>query len=286
MPASSIPANSVPGGSIRADSLPGGSIPANSLPGGSVPEGLVLADLDAAGSVFVKAGADVEVELAVYEGLGKRAFLARRLGSTRSPVPMLVLETLDSGGWVEDWSPELSEATRSLLHEVHSLPAPAGVPRMGAAANPWTAIAADPARLLRLQVCSAKWLEASLDKLSTAAASARTAGESLIHRDVRAANLWRHDGRLVLADWGSAAIGEPWFDLHLWLVALGAEGGPAPSLGQGPHAVGQAALIAGLQVLLAPSRDSNPTLFDLRRRRLQVALPWAAHLLELPPPGE
>ena len=291
IPAASIPASSVPASSMPGDSIPPSSIPADLVPGGSVPEGsipqdLVPAGLDAAGSVFVKAGADVEVELAVYEGLGKRAFLARRLGSTRSPVPMLVLETLDSGGWVEDWNPELIEATRSLLHEVHSLPAPAGVPRIGAAANPWTAIAADPARLLRLQVCSAKWLTANLDTLSAAAASARTEGDSLIHRDVCAANLWHHDGRLVLAGWGSAAIGDPWFDLHLWLVALGAEGGPAPSLGQGPHAVGQAALIAGLQVLLAPSRDSNPTLFDLRRRRLQVALAWAAHLLELPPPGE
>jgi hypothetical protein len=103
---------------------------------------------------------------------------------------------------------------------------------------------------------------------------------------VRAANLWCHAGRLVLADWASSAIGDPWLDHHLWLVARHAEGGPAPDTSHGPHAPGHAALIAGQRPLLAPARDANPALFDQRCRRLAVALSWAARLLRLPAPQQ
>ncbi|MBP2706723.1 TIGR02569 family protein [Microbispora sp. RL4-1S] len=248
-----------------------------------------IADRAGGGSVFVKVGANVDrvefgTELAVYEALGERPFLPRLLASTREPLPMLVLEMLEPEHWLREWTPGLVAATRELLHEVHMLPAPPGVPVLRAKPNPWEAVAADPARLLRMHVCSQRWLTDHLDMLHGAAAEAPTEGDSLIHRDVRAANLWWHDGRLVLADWASAAIGHPWLDHHLWLVALHAEGGPAPELGQGPHATGHAALIAGQQPLLTPARDADPALFDQRRRRLGVALSWASRLLDIPPP--
>ncbi|SDL74316.1 hypothetical protein [Nonomuraea jiangxiensis] len=249
-----------------------------------------MAELFRGGSAFVKAGpgpatrAELEVELAVYEALGDRPFLPRLLGGTREPVAMLVLEALEPRGWVRRWTPPLVEATRKLLDDLHELPAPPGVPRLETTANPWEAIAADPARLLRMNVCSDRWLATHLPALHATAAEATTSGDSLIHRDVHAPNLWCHDGRLVLTDWGSAAIGDPWFDLHLWLVARHAEGGPAPEADQGPPAAGHAALIAGQQPLLTPARDANPALFDQRRRRLAVALSWAARLLGIPPP--
>jgi uncharacterized protein (TIGR02569 family) len=248
-----------------------------------------LADRSGGGAVFVKAAGpadrpDLDTELAVYEALDGRRFLPRRLASTREPVPVLILEALEPDGWVRGWTSALVEATRTLLHDVHTLPAPSGVPVLGAVPNPWDAIAADPTRLLRTGVCSDRWLATHLDTLHDAAAEAPTAGASLIHRDVRAANLWYHGGRLALADWASAVIGDPWLDHHLWLVALHAEGGPTPDTGQGPHATAHAALIAGQQPLLTPARDANPALFDQRRRRLAVALSWAARLLHVPAP--
>ncbi|GII54467.1 hypothetical protein Pth03_28560 [Planotetraspora thailandica] len=248
-----------------------------------------IADRAEGGSVFVKAaeiadGAEFGTELAVYEALGDRPFLPRLLASTREPLPMVVLEMLEPEYWLCEWTPSLVAATRKLLHDVHMLPVPPGVPVLRARPNPWEAIAADPARLLRMHVCSQRWLAGHLDTLHDAAAEAPTEGDSLIHRDVRAANLWCHDSRLVLADWASAAIGDPWLDHHLWLVALHAEGGPAPDTDQGPHATGHAALIAGQQPLLTPARDTVPSLFDQRRRRLTVALSWASRLLDIPPP--
>jgi hypothetical protein len=73
-------------------------------------------------------------------------------------------------------------------------------------------------------------------------------------------------------------------DHYLWLVALHAEGGPAPETNQGPHAAGHAALIAGQQPLLTPARDANPALFDQRRHQAAAALSWAVRLLHLRPP--
>lgn len=259
------------------------------VPGGHSESVTRLADRTGGGAVFVKAAgpadhAGLDAELAVYQALDGNRFLPRRLASTREPHPILVLEALESAGWVHDWTPHLIAATRTLLHEVHALPAPAGVPVLDAVPNPWDAIAADPTRLLRMGVCSNQWLARHLDTLRAAAAEAPTAGASLIHRDVRAANLWFHGGRVVLVDWASAMIGDPWLDLHLWLVALHAEGGPAPDSGQGRHAVGHAALIAGQQPLLTPARYVDPTLFDQRRRNLAVALSWAARLLGIPAP--
>lgn len=257
--------------------------------GGHSRSAIRVADRADGGAVFVKATgaaarAELDAELAVYEALNGSPFLPRLLAVTREPIPMLVLEALEPDGWVHDWTPHLTTATRALLREVHALPAPPGVPVLGAAPNPWEAIAADPGRLLRMGVCSDRWLTTHLDTLHAAAAQAHTEGNSLIHRDVRAANLWYHDDRLVLVDWASAVIGDPWLDHHLWLVALHAEGGPAPETGQGPHAAGHAALIAGQQPLLTPARDANPALFAQRCRRLAVALSWAARLLRIPLP--
>jgi hypothetical protein len=240
-------------------------------------------------TVFVKAASpaartDVAVEQAVYQALSDEPFLPRLLASTHEPIPALVLEALPHDGWVGEWTPHLVEATHRLLDHVHGLRAPEGVPRLGVIPNPWDALAADPQRLLRLDVCSADWLTTHLDTFHAAADDAQTTGDSLIHRDVHAANLWQHDNRLILLDWASAAIGDPWLDHHLWLVALNAEGGPAPEARQGPHATGHAALIAGIQPLLTPAHDTNPPLFDQRRRRLATALSWAARLLHIPPP--
>jgi hypothetical protein len=248
-----------------------------------------IVECDDGTTAFVKAAgpaarADIAIEQAVYQALPGQPFLPRVLASTHEPVRALLLETLPHAGRVREWTPDLIDATHRLLDYVHDLPAPELLPRLGAMPNPWETLAADPHRLLRLNVCSAGWLATHLDTLRTATEDARTAGDSLIHRDVRAANLWHHQNRLILLDWASAAIGDPWLDHHLWLVALNAEGGPAPEVRQGPHATGHAALIAGIQPLLTPARDTDPPLFDQRRRRLVAALSWAARLLHLPAP--
>lgn len=250
-----------------------------------------LARLADGRTVFLKAagpGAEVTAEIAAYESIGQASFMPRLIAVSRDPVPLILLEALPADGWVSRWTPEAIASTEALIAQVHATKAPAGLPRWtdpgrdGPGA--WRAIAREPDRLLRMGVCDEQWLSAHLAALTEAAGQARVSGGHLVHGDVHAANICYRAGRLVLVDWATAAAGDPWFDTHNWLVAMAAEGGPPPDERQGPGAVGHSALIAGAQVLLAPSKGSNPVLFDLRRERLATALAWAARLLQLPPP--
>jgi uncharacterized protein (TIGR02569 family) len=250
-----------------------------------------LARLADGRTVFVKApgpGMDLTAELTAYESIGPAGFMPRIVAMSRDPIPLILLEALPADGWVTCWAPEAIADTEELIAAVHATEAPAGLPRR---ADPgtrgprsWLAIAQHPARLLRMRVCSEQWLSAHLAALAEAASRARGSGDRLVHGDVHAGNLCYRAGRLVLVDWATAAAGDPWSDTHNWLVAMAAEGGPPPDERQGPGAASHAALIAGDQVLLAPSADSDPVLFDLRRQRLATALAWAARLLRLPPP--
>lgn len=241
-----------------------------------------LARLADGRAVFVKAagpGEDLTAELAAYESIGPAPFMPRVVALSRDPLPLIILEPLRANAVAD---------TAELLALVHATKAPAGLPRWadpGAGGNrAWQLIARQPARLLRMHVCTAPWLAQNLAALADAASRARMAGDGLVHGNVHGPNLcYRPDG-LVLADWATAAAGNPWFDIHDWLVAMAAEGGPPPEEREGPGAPGHAALIAGSHVMLAPARDSNPALFDLRRQRLAVALAWAARLLGLSPP--
>jgi hypothetical protein len=250
-----------------------------------------LARLADGRTVFVKAagpGADLSAELTAYEAIGAAPFMPQALAVSRDPAPLLALEVLPADGWITSWTSASIADAKKVIAQVHAVPASAALPRWTdpgiGGPSAWLVIARDQTRLLRMHVCSQQWLSANLEALTEAASQAGRSGDRLVHGDLHAANLCYHQDRLVLADWATAAAGDPWFDTHDWLVALAAEGGPPPDERQGPGAVGHTALIAGTQALLVPSRDSDPVLFDIRRQRLAVARAWAARLLGLPPP--
>jgi uncharacterized protein (TIGR02569 family) len=250
-----------------------------------------LARLADGRTVFMKTagpGADLTAEIAAYESIGQAPFMPRLIAVSFDPVPLIILEALPAGGWVTRWTRQAIADTEELIAQVHATEAPAALPRWtdpgSGGPNAWRAIAREPDRLLRMGVCSEQWLSAHLTALTEAAGEARLSGGTIVHGDVHAANLCNRGDRLILVDWATAAAGDSWFDTHNWLVAMAAEGGPAPDERQGPGAVSHAALIAGDQVLLAPSMNSDPVLFNLRRQRLATALAWAARLLQLPPP--
>jgi uncharacterized protein (TIGR02569 family) len=250
-----------------------------------------LARLSDGRSVFVKAagpGEDLAAELAAYESVAPAPFMPGVVALSRDPVPLIVLEALPADGWVTQWTPEAVDDAADLLALVHATRAPDALPRWADpdadGARAWQLIARQPARLLRMHVCTAPWLAANLAALTGAASQAQLAGDRLVHGDVHGPNLCYHRDGLVLVDWATAAAGNPWFDTHDWLVAMAATGGPPPEERQGPGAAGHAALIAGNEAVHAPARDSKPALFELRRQRLASALAWAARLLRLTPP--
>jgi hypothetical protein len=88
----------------------------------------------------------------------------------------------------------------------------------------------------------------------------------------------------VLVDWNLACVGNGAFDVAFWLPSLRLEDGPEPwevMTQAGPLAAAVAGFFAARAGL--PPPEGAPTVRDFQRRQLDVALPWAARELGLPP---
>jgi len=111
------------------------------------------------------------------------------------------------------------------------------------------------------------------------------AGEAFLHLDVRSDNLCLRDERAVLVDWNLAHVGNPLLDIVCWLPSLKLEGGPDP-WELVADSQGFAALLGGFFASRAglPPPPTAPTVREFQRRQAEVALPWAARELGLPPP--
>ena len=55
-----------------------------------------------------------------------------------------------------------------------------------------------------------------------------TAGETLLHTDVRADNMLVTEHGIVFVDWAHASRGAAWFDLAAWAPSVAMQGGPDP----------------------------------------------------------
>jgi hypothetical protein len=182
-------------------------------------------------------------------------------------------------------------AVRSSLEQIAATTPPAGVPSIEIYrefAGRWRIIEEDPAPFLSLGLCSPEWLEAALPTLAEAAESAPLAGESLLHLDVRSDNICLADARALLVDWNWACVGNPVLDLAAWLPSLHLEGGPAPEEILPTGAEGFASLLAGVwgsSAALPPPPGALPRVRTLQRAQVEIALPWAARALGLPPLG-
>jgi Phosphotransferase enzyme family len=139
--------------------------------------------------------------------------------------------------------------------------------------------------LLATDLCSRAWLQDALPLLVEASDAAQLGGEELLHFDVRSDNLFFLDRRVVLVDWNHACVGNGHFDVAFWLPSLRLEGGPDP-WDVLPEAGGLAAAVAGFfaaRAGLSPPAGA-PTVREFQRRQAEIALPWAARELGLPPP--
>lgn len=246
-------------------------------------------------SAFMKLGTDAEtaaglrVEWSVYSQVSA-PFLPAVLGwdDADGDAPLLLLEDLSAAYWPPPWLPGQIERVLALLDQVAATRPPPGLialESLRAGLGGWPFVAADPAPFLALGLCSATWLEAALPALIEAEATAPLGGESLLHLDVRSANLCFSGERVVLLDWSYACRGNPRMDVAFWLPNLHGEGGPEPDEIL-PGEPGLAALLSGFWAAragLPPPTPGSP-LRRARRRYLGVAFPWAARALGLPPP--
>jgi len=254
--------------------------------------------LDGGGTAFVKHADDANTaawlrrEFEVYEHLHDD-FRPDVLGwYDDDDLPVLVLEDLTACAWPPPWTPARVDAVRETLARVAAHPRLAGlrhVRETTGGGNDWLAVAEDPVPLLSLGLCSRTWLERALPALVAAVESDDLDGDTLLHCDVRSDNLcFRTVGgklRTILVDWNFVSVGDPQFDVAAWLPSLRDEGGPAPAdvLPDANPAI--VAYVAGFFAARAglPPIPTAPRVRDVQRRQLEVALPWAASVLGLPP---
>jgi aminoglycoside phosphotransferase (APT) family kinase protein len=139
----------------------------------------------------------------------------------------------------------------------------------------WRVVEADPAPFLSTGLRDAAWLERSLPAILAAADSAPMDGDNVGHFDVRSDNLCFRDGRAVLVDWNWTSLANPTVDIVGWLPSLHVEGGPPPWEVL-PDVRELAALVAGVWAAVAglPPPETAPTVREVQRRQLAVALDW------------
>ena len=215
-------------------------------------------------------------------------FIPELLGWHDGEQTLLAIADLSDAHWPPPWTPRQIDAGRAALDELHATPPPPDLPPIAAereSLNGWELVAEDPEPLLSTGLCSPPWLEAALPGLLETGRTCVLAGEAFLHLDVRSDNLCLQEGRAVLVDWNFAHVGNPLLDTVGWLPSLKLEGGPDP-WELVPDSQGFAALLAGYFASHAglPPPATAPRVREFQRRQAEIALPWAARELGLPPP--
>jgi hypothetical protein len=153
----------------------------------------------------------------------------------------------------------------------------------------WASLRSDPPPAL--DPGSRRHLEA-LVTLETDIAEA-TAGDSLVHMDLRADNLLVTERGVVVVDWPCARIGTPWLDLICLAPSVAMQGGPLPEALFARSAVGRAAApnalraavvgIAGFftAMSLLPQMPGLPTLRQFQADQGVIARDWLGRLAGL-----
>jgi aminoglycoside phosphotransferase (APT) family kinase protein len=214
-------------------------------------------------------------------------FIPELVGWHDGEQTLLAIADLSDAHWPPPWTPGQIDAVRAALDELHAMPPP-DLPPIAAERewlNGWELVAENREPLLSTGLCSPPWLEGALPSLLETGRSCVLEGEAFLHLDVRSDNLCLQEGRAVLVDWNFAHVGNPLLDMVAWLPSLRLEGGPDP-WDLVPDSQGFAALMAGFFASRAglPPPATAPHVREFQRRQAEIALPWAARELGLPPP--
>jgi hypothetical protein len=273
-------------GVVAIDELPGAR--------GYTPALRRIAVLADGSTVFVKVAVDdltagwLDAERRTYDALHGAPFLPRYYGCRDS---VLVIEDLRRGHWPPPW--RLGDIGRvfAMLEHVAATDPPAGVYDLVQVGDRmlrrWAIVAADPAPFLGRGVCSPRWLNRALPVLLDAESSASLEGDALVHFDARSDNVCLLDDRSVLVDWNGTAKGTAALDRITLAQSITAEGGPPPDSMVPDADPGIVAMITGYFAEQAPQPTipSAPVVRGIQMAALRVCLPWAARVLDLPPPG-
>jgi hypothetical protein len=248
--------------------------------------------LDDGRRVFVKTataphtGGWLRREAEVYSTL-RGPFIPELVGfDDDADEPMLVIEDLSDADWDVRWDAGRVAAVREALARVCGSPHPPNTQRIEAAFpelfGGWHEVERDPEPFLATGIRSRAWLERVLPVLADAAEAAPVTGDDLLHLDVRSDNLCFVAGRAVLVDWNWCCLGDAAFDVAQWLPSLALEQGPEPWEVL-PDGGGYAAFLAGVWAprVGLPPPVTAPTVREMQRRQLEVALSWCERELGL-----
>jgi hypothetical protein len=254
-------------------------------PGGYSTADRYAVTLEDGRSIFVKSAeasllADwLRREHEVYTALSG-SFIPELVGWDDDGVrPLLAIEDLSDADWTPRWDRARVEAVLASLAELNASTPP---PNTGTVRDNfpdlfgrWHVVESDPEPFLSLGLRDEAWLERTLPTILAAADSAPVAGDSVCHFDVRSDNLCFRDGSALLVDWNWTSLANPALDVAAWLPSLRVEGGPPPwevlpdALPFVAFGSGVWAAVAGL-----PPPETAPTVRDVQRRQLAVALDW------------
>ncbi|HVF31598.1 MAG TPA: hypothetical protein VM933_01065 [Acidimicrobiales bacterium] len=187
---------------------------------------------------FLKAGSAAATNDRVVDMLRNEAALGACFPAD-FPAPRLDL-AVDDGEWVvlafeevaghnpvQPWRPADLDATIAALDD---LPTPGGLPlrraevRLVGTFDGFAAVIADPTGV------DDDWTLRHLGRLAEVESAwpAATAGEALVHSDVRDDNVvLADDGRVLLVDWAHSFVGADWLDLAFALPSIELAGGPS-----------------------------------------------------------
>lgn len=204
--------------------------------------------------------------------------------------PVLIVEDLSYATWPPPWTTEQVERVLDTLKQVASSTPPEHLPsleRYRETLSGWERVEEDASAFLSMGMATNYWLDSALPVLKGASEQADLSGSSLVHFDVRSDNVAFLPDRTVLVDWSIPAIGNPLADLVGWVPSLHVEGGPAPHEIVGSEGSALVALITGYWASQAglPPPEGAPHVRQVQRAQLEVSLPWAARLLDLPAPS-
>ncbi|WP_328466172.1 aminoglycoside phosphotransferase family protein [Actinoplanes sp. NBC_00393] len=213
-----------------------------------------------------------------------------------APVPRL-LGGFDEDDWVvlilqdvagahprTPWVSSEIDAAVTALHDLAAALTPAPVPGLPRATDylaadfgGWAALAAGPPADLD------PWAAHHLDLLADAASrgiTAISAGETLVHGDIRADNmLVREDGRIIIVDWPWGCLGPAWLDSVLLAVNVIVHGGDPARVLAGVDRDDAVAVIAGVTGYFQrqsrrPPPPGLPTVRAFQRFQGDALLPW------------
>ena len=250
-------------------------------------------ELEGGENVFAKMGdvpdtiAAIRTECKLYPLLGGP--FVPRLVAADPDEAIIVLEDLSGATWPPPWTAPLLAGLEDLFVELAATVADPDLPSLADRLREWGAwerVAAEPSALLASGAVSAAWLNRYLQRLLDAQSRGSTAGDSLLHMDIRSDNLCFRGGRPMLVDWNHAARGDSRWDRLLMLQTIELEGGPRAEV-QAPDA--DPAIVVWLAGYFAarvglPAPEGAPGVRSFQRAQLNVVLPWACRLLDLPAP--